>query len=281
MGLVAIMSSSFENAFNNVSKKQFIIQSNVFFRDLKGILKNNVSDINSSEELEFLVNYPIQIDNEDNDISISITFSSDSSKVNINQILDANQTIKQHYVESLDFALASFNVIDRAFFTALILDTIDTDEEERIFGSEIVLQEQFFKNGKIENFDHFDQIVNYYKQTREDAQIDKVPWTQIIAFNGNKIDFNHISQDALWFILKRYDREFLKEVTVDRLDIYSSFDELFFNEEDKKNLQDFKVDFFSPKVVCKALVRQANQSGELLFSYNLNTKEVSNIEFSY
>lgn len=281
MGLVAIMSSSFENAFNNVSKKQFIIQSNVFFRDLKGILKNNVSDINSSEELEFLVNYPIQIDNEDNDISISITFSSDGSKVNINQILDANQTTRQHYVESLDFALANFNVIDRAFFTALILDTIDTDEEERIFGSEIVLQEQFFKNGKIENFDHFEQIVNYYKQTREDAQIDKVPWVQIIAFNGDKIDFNHISQDALWFILKRYDREFLKEVTVDRLDIYSSFDELFFNEEDKKNLQDFKVDFFSPKVVCKALVRQANQSGELLFSYNLNTKEVSNIEFSY
>ena len=281
IGLVGVMASTFQNAFEETSKKSFITQSNVFFKDIKRILKDNVSDINGSQELDFLINFPIAVSDEENDISISITFASDSSKININKIMDANLSAKQEYLDSLDHALINYGVIDRAFFISLILDTIDEDTQERIFESEISLKSRFFKNGKIENFNHFQKIIDYYKRHREDPAIDLVPWSQIVGFENEKIDFNYITEDALWFILRRYDKSFLKEVTTQKIEVYESFDELFFNEEDKTLLEAFGVEFFAPQILCKAFLKQGDQEGDLRFSYNLNTKEVSNVEFSY
>lgn len=280
-GLIGIMAGIFENALFDVSKKKLIVQSNVLFKDIKQILKDNVSDINGSEELDFLLSFPLEASDDENDVSVAATFSSGSSVVNINKMIDVNQTVNQDYVDSLNFAFVEYGVIDRPFFIDIILDSIDADKEERSFGSEIALEERFFRNGRIENYEHFQKIIDYYKAKREDISVEKIPWKEIIGFDNEKIDFNYASVDALWFILRKYDKSFLKKIYEDKIEPYDSFDKLFFDEDDKKKLQAFKVEFFSPEVICATKFRQGKEETNMVFSYNLKTKEVSNIEFSY
>ena len=281
ISLVGISAAIFNNAFHKVSQKQFVIQSDIFLRDIKNILKTNVGDVNDSTGLYYLLALPFGITDKENDINIDITFSSDSSKVNINKIADTNQTLGKIYLDSLENAMIYYNVIDRAFLTALILDTIDKDKEERIFGSEIILEDRFFKNGPIEDMAHWKRIMDYYKKMREDPSVDKIPWEKIISFNNDKIDYNYASVDALWFMLKNKTRESLVPPKTQKKELYNSFEDLRFNAEDQEILKKFGVVFFSPNVVCKANMQIGNQTGDISFSYNLKTKEASNFELLY
>jgi len=282
ISLVGISAALFNSAFTKVSQKQFIVQSDIFFRDIKTILKTNVGDINDSNELYFLLALPFGISDKENDIVVDIGFSSDSSKVNINKIVDANKTVVPAYAQSLDGLMISYNVIDRAFLSALILDTIDSDKEERIFGSEIALEDRFFTNGSIADMAHFKKILDYYKKVREDPSVDKIPWDKIISFNNSEIDFNYVTSEAFSFMLSTRTLESLKPFSGlgQKKELYASFDELRLSVEEQEILKKFGVVFFSSNVLCRADMRIGNQQGALSFAYNFKTKEASNLEFA-
>jgi hypothetical protein len=282
ISLVGISAALFNSAFTKVSQKQFIVQSDIFFRDIKTILKTNVGDINDSDELYFLLALPFGISDKENDIVVDIGFSSDSSKVNINKMMDANKTVVPAYAQSLDSLMISYNVIDRAFLNALILDTIDSDKEERIFGSEIALEDRFFTNSSIVDMVHFKKILDYYKKVREDPSVDKIPWDKIISFNNSEIDFNYVTSEAFSFMLSTRTLESLQPFAGlgQKKELYASFDDLRLSVEEQDILKKFGVVFFSPSVLCKADMKIGNQQGTLSFAYNFKTKEASNLEFA-
>jgi len=282
ISLVGISAALFNSAFTKVSEKQFIVQSDIFFRDIKTILKTNVGDINDSDELYFLLAIPFGISDKENDISVDITFASDSSKVNINKMVDANKTVIPAYAQSLDSLMISYNVIDRAFLSALILDAMDSDKEERIFGSEIALEDRFFSNGSIVDMSHFKKILDHYKKVREDSSVDHIPWDKIISFNNSEIDFNYVTSEAFSFMLSTRTLESLKPFSGlgQKKELYTSFDEVRLSVEEQDILKKFGVVFFSPNVLCKAEMKIGNQQGALFFAYNFKTKEASNLEFA-
>lgn len=282
ISLVGISAALFNSAFTKVSQKQFIVQSDIFFRDIKTILKTNVGDINDSDELYFLIALPFGISDKENDIAVDIHFVSDSTKVNINKMIDANKTVAPVYSQALDSLMISYNVIDRAFLSALILDTIDSDREERIFGSEIALEERFFTDGAIVDMAHFKKILDYYKKVREDPSVDNIPWEKIISFNNSEIDFNYVTSEAFSFMISTRTLESLKPFSglSQKKELYASFDELRLSVEEQETLTKFGVVFFSPHVICNTEMKVGNQQGTLSFAYNFKTKEASNLEFA-
>lgn len=279
--LVGVSTATIESSLAKASKKQFITQSNVFYKDIKIILKDNVQDMNSSDDLDFLFSYPLQAADKEKGVSLEAIFSSDASKVNINKIIDANNTIAEHFGESMEYALDYYGVADKVFFMDIILDAIDSDLDERIYGSEIAKNDIFFKDGKIENMEHLRKIIDYYKKARQDPAIEKIPWEKIFSFKNEKIDFNYATKEALWFMLKNRALENIDSIRPKQITPYSSFDELRIDPNEKERLEKFKVEFFSPEIKCEVFISSGSANGTLLFSYNLNTKEASNLELSY
>jgi hypothetical protein len=282
ISLVGISAAVFNNAFTKVSQKQFIIQSNIFFRDIKTILKTNLGDINNSDELYFLVTIPFGINDTENDISVDIGFVSNSTKVNVNKMVESNQTIVPIYSQALDNLMISYNVSDRAFLSALIADTVDSDKEERIFGSEIALENRFFNDGGIVDMVHFEKILDHYKKVREDPSVDSIPWDKIFSFTNGEIDFNYVTSEAFSFMISTQTLASSKPFADfgKKKKIYTSFEELRLGTEEQESLEKFGVVFFSPSVTCNAKMKIGNQQGTLSFAYNLKTKEASNLEFA-
>jgi hypothetical protein len=280
--LIGISAGILDNSFKRTSNKQFLIQSNLFFSDFITILKQNSSDINDSEMLDLFLMVPLAFENEEQDIHVDITFESEASSVNINNyISDSNKTNpvpNENFEEYLDRILTVYNVSDKILLLSMIADTIDRDKEERTTGSELVLEDPYFSQGSIFNQEHFDTILKAYKKNTLDFTVDSIPWDRLISFRGKDIDLNHISPDALGYLVPELDPSMRQELTENRVDVYDSFAMMGIDSETSKRLKKMGVSFFSPRVKAQMNIHQADHTSRLSFSYNLSTQEVSSLE---
>ena len=152
--ILVLKSFSISNQFiNDNNEIRLLAQSNRLLLDSKKIVKEALKDLNSTEAFEFLFLKPFVIPNQN--FTLTFTFSPLDNGLNINK-LSTNAKRNEDYITIFENILSSYNVQDVQFFTDLILDTIDTDETERSYGSEIILKDKFFTNSKIYSREHFD-----------------------------------------------------------------------------------------------------------------------------
>jgi hypothetical protein len=197
LGIVAAIINIYKNISKNYFEKD-ISQKSVLIMNIKSILDGFIKDINESDIKEIYNTFFIK--NKDGSFKVLIQIKPLLDKININEYLNKN---KKKYIDMyLNNILEFYQIQDPVFFKALILDTLDNDFIERVGNSEIKLQNKFFKNGKIYNYSHFKQILDYYVKFTEDNNIYKIPWKKLIWFGNvdNIIDCDILNKDVAKFL---------------------------------------------------------------------------------
>ena len=283
--LIAVAGGILNQGFSGASRKAFLVQSNVILSDIQTLLRQNTKDINDSTALDVLLSLPLFFGDEKTGVMSDLSFASDASCVNVNLLVekgtgtmtDANTPlpIRTAYETYLARILQFYNVADPELLISMIADTIDDDLDERLPGSEIALKEPDFSQGRVYNLHHFRQILAAYERQTLDFNVDTVPWNALIGFRDGGIDFNHITADALHFIVPDLDESVVTELTTDRVDVYEEFDGLPLDSATVKTLEEFDVTFYSPHIVSSFHVLGNKQKVSYTFAYDLSTQKVS------
>jgi len=287
--LLTVSTGILDHSFKRISNKLLFIQSNVFFKDFVGILKQSTNEVNSSATLDIFLMIPISFAPESQEVSFDVSFVSDASTININQLLstDVNLTelaerhepipVKVVYESYLDHILSVYSVSDKILLLAMIADSVDDDIDERVAGSEIALKNPLFSQGTIYNLQHFQQILEAYVRETVDYSVFKIPWHELIGFENESVDFNHISKEVLYHTAPEL-QDNIALYTTERIEVYDSLDTVPVEESTKKNFEELGITFYSPNVRGTMRVVSGDKTMEMAFSYNLKTKEVSHIE---
>jgi hypothetical protein len=257
------------NIYKNISKTSFekdISQNSVLIMNVKSILDDFIKDINESDIKEIYNTFSIK--NKDGSFKVLIQIKPLLDKVNINEYLSKN---KKKYIDMyLNNILEFYQIQDPVFFKALILDTLDKDVVERVGNSEIKLQNKFFKNGKIYNYLHFKQILDYYVKFTGDHNIYKIPWKKLIWFGNNDsiIDCDILDKNIAKFLGLIFDNNLnckgLKK----------------FNEN-KNILKKLSIIPFN-KTIPYLIDVEINYSNQYLsFYYDINKKRIENIKSNF
>ena len=154
-------------------------QTSVLIKDVTSILSN--IEINSSEDVEDILT-SIPFTTNEGDYRGIIEIKPIFNKINLNEYLvknKANPTIDLFLTNLLE----KYEIADPIFFKDLILDSLDLDKEERSGYSEIALEDSNFKNAPL-TFKRFEKILKYYAKKRDDNNIFKIPWKNLIFFTN-------------------------------------------------------------------------------------------------
>ncbi len=282
--LIAVSSGILEHSFKRISNKQMLVQSNVFLTKFVEILKTASEQVQDPFTLEIFLVAPFSFENKAHLLQVNISFTSESFAPNINNMLENNTTnapSKAVYSEYFERILSIYNISDKLLLISLIEDALDRDYEERISGSEIAFNNPFFQQGEIYDLSHFMQIIKAYKMISRDPSVDVIPWDKLIGFKGEGVDINHISSEALMMLNPTLDEDSVEVYTTERVDVYDkSFEGLSLDDETLQRFKDINVTEYSPLVRAKMSIVEAEEEIDILFSYNLATKKVSDIEIS-
>ena len=281
--LIAVSSGILEHSFKRISNKQMLVQSNVFLSKFVELLKSASSEVKDGFTLDIFLMAPLFFENKEQGLQISIKFDSEVTAPNINLMLENNKTnafSKEVYTDYFEEIFNVYTISDRILFLSMIEDTLDNDYEERISGSEIAILDPFFMQGTIYSYRHFSHIINAYKEQTRDSSIDLIPWQELIGYKGKGVDINHINAKVLQILNPSLDENSVELYTIDRAEVYENFDALVLDEDTAKRFKELNVSFYSPLVKAKMTVSDGDQENTILFSYNLSTQKVSDIEIS-
>ena len=289
--LIGLSMGVLEKSFKRVADKHFLIQGDVLMSNMLGILRNVSGDVTDAMTLEIFLAVPYAFENKDFDASVSVSFESASTRPNINQIVsetnasrgsDANAPVPLNTAmeEYLDHILTVYNVSDKILLTSMIADAVDADDQERVVGSELAVEYPDFTQGRIYDIHHFEQILDAYELLTLDHAARNIPWEELIGFDNAGIDLNYITPGALQFLAPDLPVDSLALLTTERSDLYESLDDLPLLDETKERLKSLNVVFYSPEVSGDILIRSGALALQVAFLYNLETKEVSNIEIT-
>ncbi len=250
-----------------------LAQSNRLFLDSKKIFKANFKDLNDTQAFQYLFSKPFVIPS--NVFKITFIFNPVDNRVNINKILH-NSKINKEIYSLLENILISYNVEDSDFFLKIVLDTIDKDNDERVYGSEIAKQNRFFSNGEIYSKEEWMQIIDYYAQNRDDKNIYKIPWSKYIGFKGNSIDINFASLQLIKFLLpnQTVDQSFKDKY-------YNSFKDLSVDKKRENILKKIGVVFDTSRVLAKIRYNNFNKNIDISYIYDIKYKSISDIKYTF
>ena len=237
-----------------------ISQNSVIIRDInKSLFK--LSDKINEKNIKYIFT-SFLISSNDGNFRALITIIPLTNRVNINEVYK-NRYAKKYLQNILEY----YQVLDPIFLENLILDTIDLDKNERLGGSEIVLKNPFFKQGKIYNYTHLKQILDYYFNITKDKKIYKIPWRKLFVFgyDSSIIDCNLISKDSAKFL----GLHFNSALSCKSLNEY---------EENKKIMQNLNIISYNKNVSYPILINVKYDTEELNITYDLNQKRIKDIK---
>lgn len=276
MGMSALVLKSFNISgkfFDDEKELKSMYQINRVFLDSKDILKSTFKDVNSTEAFNFLFSQPFPISSQY--FNLIFSFTPIENKININNFLQKN-VVQKEYVNIFENILISHNVADTDFLINLILDTIDEDNLERVYGSEISRTYPFFANKKIYSAEQFRFILDYYAQNRDDKSVYKIDWDKYIGFSGNNIDINFASIELLKFLLPNQNID-----TNFKAKYYENYKDLNINEEEKKLLEKLKITFSTDEIHTKILFDDFTKKSMVEFDYSVSKETRQNIKYTF
>jgi len=274
MSLLLLVSFSIsEKYFKDEKRIKLSAQMNRIALDAKSILVNTLKNFDSPEAYDFLFSQPFIINN--SNYSITFLFQPFENSLNINKMVK-NGKVVNAYQDILENILMAHNVVDTSFFINLLLDTIDMDINARVYGSEIAIEEPFFRNGKVFSLEHFEKIVDYYAYARDDKNIYNIAWNKYINFDSEKIDINFVSLELLTFMFpnRSIDKSF-KET------YYQKYEELNVNTEEKNFLEEFNTVFSTSSVLVKILYAEGEESATIGFKYEITQGRQYDIKYFF
>lgn len=275
--------------FAQTAQKNFLAQGDLMSADMFALLKNVTADVNDSQTLDIFLALPFAFENPKTQIAVGATFESDATRPNLNWLVDGNVTGEDPYAplplntameEYLERILTVYNVSDKILLVSMIADTIDDDLNERLGGSEIALESVDFMQGGLFGPAHFEQILRAYEEKTLDFNARRIPWKFLVGFTNDAIDLNHVTPDALHYLLPEFAEEEILRLTTDREAVLENYDALSVDEEQRKRLEALRGSFYVAEVAGDLLIRRGDERLHVAFLYDLGKKEVRRVEVS-
>ncbi len=268
--LIAYLFSINEELFGTFEDIDTINQSAILFEDYKRILDSKIEKIENDTDLEGLfLTIPPVVDPKSG-LSTQVSIEPLSNKMDLNRIFYKGK-IDKSIIKFLENVSEIYNISDIHFLISLILDTVDTDDEEREPYSEIVLEDKKFSNGKVVNSAHFFKLLNYYAKNIHDDSVLKVPWDKMVYFGSGKKGFLDCD---------RMSRELENALGLD-IENFRGCDDLNTTQNHKIAL-DFNLKRYNKVLNYEILVKIGYQlddkEDEISFFYDIKNKKVSNVE---
>ncbi len=247
MSVMMIFLNSTKETQNNITREYALIQTNSIMSNLSQYFNN----IKFDEDTIFYgskMPFSLPLGNSD----IKFTIDSNQKYLNINQlIISMKNKDNIEYTNFISY-LYRYKLRDPDFFIDILLDTIDNDtfEKNSGSGSEIVLENPIFRNGKIYNQKHFQIILDYYFSKTEDKAIYDIPFENLISFNSSLLDINFANKDIINIFFYDADQFSLNMVSKHGK-IYEKFKDLPF---DKSYLKELKKARYGHNITFKTIV---------------------------
>ena len=229
---------------------RYISQNSILIKDSVESLNKLSQNIDNYNDLKkIFISFPIS----DDDFKVVYSITPIFSKIDINH---------KNIGPFLDNLMQFYDIDDPILFKNLIKDTIDKDIEERGSETEIILKNRFFQNGKIYNYRHFKEIMDYYYKITGDKNIYKIPWQKYIYFsNGN----NNIVCEAMDLDLKK----FLELEDIDCKDL---------NRSENRILENFDIISFDKNSSFWVDINIKYKQQNIDITYDIDKKKVIKIE---
>jgi len=238
----------FQKNFNNYSANVFRIQSTVLFVDVVEMMKALSKDIGESPEaFSILIASTQELPLRIGSLDMIIKLEAMNSKFNINHYERA-----KHY-EKLYAYLTNYNLQRPGYILEMIEDSLDEDKDEQSYGSERILYDPFFVQGKLIDFQQFSKLLDTYAKETKDINIYKVPWKDWMDFSSEFIDEAYM--------------------TVEMQTVLQSAGGV------SELLEDFeKVGENSSNVRCEVYLRQDEAQSIANFEFSFKAQKVSNFK---
>lgn len=272
LSLIVIRSTSVSDGYlKSMNEALFFAQFNRSFLDITKIISAQTANIKNAYELEIALKVPLVIHDEKSDIKSILRVNSAANKFNINLLLDKNGTINKTFYDFVYDSLSQYQLNDINYFLAIVLDTIDKDDESREFQSEFThLQNAKMLDGGIINKKAFEKVLEYYAKVTHDDKIFSIPWDEFIGFSGNDVDYNYLSKFSKELLSKFY------SISVQSGKIIEDDNDL--DEEQKAIFKALHVKYYVPILLCDIEFAYAKQNMNIKFKYDIKSKRVSEIE---
>lgn len=234
----------FQKNFNNYNANTFRIQSAVLIADSTQMLKDLSKDIGESPDAFAVLmataqELPLRIGG----IDMIIKLQAKDAKFNIN-----HYQRDKHY-EKLYAYLLDYNLQRPGYILDMIEDSLDADKEENQYGSERVLYDPFFIQGKLVDFEQFSKLLDTYAKETKDLNIYKVPWQAWMDFSSEFVDEAYITLELQKVLLAPGGiSEELEDFTQTGENSSELFCEIYLRQDEAESIANFEFDFKTLKV---------------------------------
>lgn len=283
MGLAAIFMAQSERLSREGESGFSQSLSQMVVADLERQLPVLLSSVNNAEALDLAMRIPFQIETKTGDFRLIATLSSTYNRININRVIDGGGNLNESYLRLLTKVFTAHPIADPDIFFKLVFDTIDTDTLERGSETEISLVRPDFKNGPISDGRQFRTLLERYVELTKDRSVVSIPWEKYIGFEGEKMDFNAVTPEALSLVLPTASAEQIRSLTRYRTKAFASKEEAVAAEPALGAVFDTYFFIYKPDVnydlLCDVRIQEQGRSRHLTFHYNLSDKKVQRVEF--
>ena len=275
--LIGVNTKLLKRGFEISNETKFMVQVNSLLKDIKVLLDKKAPLITNATFLNVLTSAQWSIEY-GQALKVTLDMKSDARALNINSIRPPDElggTENRYGIYDIISSILEENEVkDAPYLLDLILDTVDTDLEERSYNSEIASVDANFEQGRIHSMQHFRQILSHYARAVSDSKANSIPWETYIAFTHRQADVNFLDIKMLSSVLKRDESEIAKQIQenspIEDMSVVFSPDEVAL-------LTSLGVQAFVPIVKCVVHIETLERVAKAEFLYDLKSKRVSDV----
>jgi len=180
---LSITLALFQKNLKTFSSNKFRVQSAILMVDGVNLMRSLTKDLQDSPEaFALLVQSAEELPLNIGTVDMVLHIRAKNAKFNIN-----TYTRDKHY-EKIYAYLLEYEVQRPGYILDMIEDTLDSDKDEKQYGSEQILYDPFFVQGEFRDYHMLLKLLDVYAKETKDINIYKVPWNAWIDFSGEFID---------------------------------------------------------------------------------------------
>ena len=270
-------------ATSEIENENFTLQTSVILDDVLNILKTS-ADLDaivkdgSKESLLIFLSQASFIPLEIQGVNIIIELSSARSKLNINSLVDVNNTVNIDRAKALSSYLSYYNV--HGDYVNMLLDNMSKVKEDMSYNSAIFNENPHLFRDYISSKEHFEEINDFYAKSYNENSLSKVDFEKLFYFSKDrayKVDLNYANAE-IWRLLTACDELRAEELSLGG-GSYEKIEDLGLREEEALALKAFNVSYYEPLLDVSVDISEGSSAAKIRFEYDMTTKKGSNFVY--
>jgi hypothetical protein len=263
----------------SVNSEQFMLQCRSVLEDLLTLLKTSpdIAAINSADTLTLFLSQASFIPLESNDVNVLITIESARSKLNplLFKEEKKSEVLRSFFIQ---------NAVN-AEYVDIFEDLMGGIKEDGSYNTDIFNENPYLFRDYIASREHLQIAEKFYEKRFQDDALRKIDQRELFYPSSEtnttkyKVDLNRATP-LVWELLLGCDKE-RAELLQANEGLYTSQNDLQLSEDENISLSTFSghISYYEPYIAIKITIMHKNQTANISFEYNLESKKGSNFVF--